>query len=48
LEKDFYTLEIFEEQFAEIGMGIKTLAEVCSEIGIDINYAKEKLSKRSI
>ena len=48
VKKDFYTPEMVEEQFAGTGLGRKTLKDICSEIGIDINYAKEKLSKRSI
>ncbi|OGP66225.1 MAG: hypothetical protein A2170_14675 [Deltaproteobacteria bacterium RBG_13_53_10] len=43
-----YTPEMVDETFSGMGVGRKTLAEMCKEAGIDINQAKEKLRKINI
>jgi hypothetical protein len=43
-----YTPEMVEEVFAGTGLGRKTLSQICKELGVDINHAKEKLSKNNI
>jgi hypothetical protein len=43
-----YTPELVEEKFSGTGVGRKTLAEVCKEIGADINRARESLRKNNI
>ena len=48
VKKDSYTPEMVEEQFSGTGLGRKTLAEICEQIGIDMKLAKEKLLEKSI
>ena len=43
-----YTPEMVDEKFSGMGVGRKTLGEMCKEAGIDINQAKEKLRKVNI
>jgi hypothetical protein len=37
-----------DERFAGKGMGKKKLAEVCTEIGVELKQAKERLAKSQI
>jgi len=43
-----YTTEMVDERFAGKGMGKKRLAEVCRELGLDLNLAKERLAKNKV
>jgi len=43
-----YTAEMVDERFAGKGMGKKKLAEVCREIGMDLDQAKERLAKSQV
>ena len=47
-KKTSYTPEMVEEQFTGKGVGRKTLAEICQEIGVDINQAKANLGKNNV
>ena len=48
VQKAGYTAEMVDERFAGKGMGKKKLAEVCKEIGVDLNQAKERLGKSQV
>ena len=48
VQKASYTTEMVDERFAGKGMGKKKLAEVCTEIGLDLNQAKERLAKSQV
>lgn len=48
VQKASYTAEMVDERFAGRGMGKKKLAEVCREIGFDLNQAKERLEKSKV
>jgi hypothetical protein len=48
VKQETYTPELVEEQFAGMGVGRKTLAAVCAEIGVDIAQAKGQLAKQNI
>jgi hypothetical protein len=48
VKKDAYTPEMIEEQFSGTGLGRKLFSEVCQEIGVDMNQAKEKLKEKGI
>ena len=48
VQKAAYTVEMVDERFAGKGMGKKKLAEVCTEIGVDLKQAKERLAKSQI
>jgi hypothetical protein len=37
-----------DDRFAGKGMGKKKLGEVCKEIGLDLNQAKERLAKSQV
>ena len=43
-----YTVEIVDEKFSGMGIGKKTLAEMCKEAGVDLAHAKENLLKNKI
>jgi len=43
-----YTPEMIEEQFAGMGLGRKTLEDMCAAIEVDVTQAKEKLAKQNI
>jgi hypothetical protein len=47
-EKSGYTPEAVEEEFSGKGVGRKTLAEICREMGVDVAKAKEALRKNKI
>jgi len=47
-DKASYTPEMVEEQFTGKGVGRKTLAEICQEIGVDINQAKANLRNNNV
>lgn len=47
-KKAIYTPERVEEQFTGTGVGRKTLAEICKEIGMDISQAKERLRNNGV
>ncbi len=46
--KPSYTTEMVDERFAGKGMGKKKLAEICRELGLDLNLAKERLAKNKV
>jgi hypothetical protein len=47
-QKSGYTPEAVEEEFSGKGVGRKTLVELCQELGVDINQAREALRKNNI
>lgn len=47
-KKTAYTPESVEERFAGTGVGRKTLAEICKEIGVDLSLAKERLRSNGV
>lgn len=47
-KKSADTPEKVEEQFAGTGVGRKTLAEICKEIGVDLSLAKERLRNSGV
>ncbi len=47
-EQDRYTPEKVEEKFAGTGIGMKSLAAICKQTGMDMAQAKERLAKNQI
>jgi Domain of unknown function (DUF4405) len=43
-----YTPEMVEQRFAGTGLGGKTLAQICTEVGVPVDQAKVRLTKAGI